>query len=341
MSTEKILLTNFSKGSGCGCKIAPGILEKLLPDKKNDFPGLLVGFESRDDAAVFETESGNCIISTTDFFTPIVNDPYSFGRIAAANALSDVYAMGGKPVMALSILGWPIEKLSPEIAKLVIEGGRSICEEAGIPLAGGHSIDIPEPVFGLAVTGEVKKKHLKKNNTAKAGDIIFLTKPIGSGVLSSALKKGLLSDSQIENLIRHLSTLNSIGYNLGELEFVSAMTDVTGFGLIGHLLEMAEGSGLTANIEKKRVPKMEGFDEFVAQFVYPDNTTRNFTFCEQKTAGMHDLDFLVFCDPQTNGGLIFSSRDRESIKSLFHKLNLPVWEIGVFTDGSDKSAVLI
>lgn len=316
--TANVRLTQFSKGSGCGCKIAPAVLEEILKTSSEKFTdtNLLIGYESKDDAAVYDMGDGNCIISTTDFFTPIVDDAYDFGRIAAANAISDVYAMGGKPLMALAILGWPVEKIPVALAKQVLEGARSICKEAGIVLAGGHSIDISEPVFGLAVTGTVKKNHIKKNNGIKEGDSIFITKPLGSGVLAAALKRNLLKEEHKNKLIQHLVSLNSIGEKLGAAEHVHAVTDVTGFGLLGHLLEMSEGTGLSIEIEKKSIPVLNGFNEYAAQFIYPENTTRNFTAFADKSKGMTDLDFLLMCDPQTNGGLLVASSNEADFLTI-------------------------
>ena len=248
--TEKIKLTQYSRAAGCGCKIAPDVLEKILhgaTQKAN--PNLLVGYDTKDDASVYDIGNGQAIISTTDFFMPIVDDAFDFGRIAAANAISDVYAMGGKPFMAVAILGWPIEKLSTDIAKLVLDGARSICAEANIPLAGGHSIDSQEPIFGLAVTGEIEIKNIKKNSTATEGCKLFLTKPLGVGMIATAHKRGLAIPDDLDAAIKSMSQLNSIGYEFGKLEYVKAMTDVTGFGLLGHLIEMCEGSGLSAEIE--------------------------------------------------------------------------------------------
>ena len=237
---EQIKLTQFSKGGGCGCKIAPSVLQQILSTEKKDlFANLLVGNESTDDAAVYQLNEDIAVISTTDFFVPIVDDAFDFGRIAAANAISDVYAMGGKPLMAIAILGWPVDKLSVEEAQKVLEGGRNICAEAGIPLAGGHTIDTSEPIFGLAVTGTVHPSQIKKNNTAQEGDHLFLTKSVGVGVLSTALKRGLLKDEHYKILLQQMRSLNKVGEELGKLESVHAMTDVTGFGLLGHLIEMA------------------------------------------------------------------------------------------------------
>ena len=245
-SGDAIKLTQYSHGAGCGCKISPQVLDEILksnleiPDHKN----LIVGNHSKDDAAVFNLGNGTALISTTDFFMPIVDDPFDFGRIAAANAISDVYAMGGKPIVAIAILGWPVNSLPAEIAQKVIEGGRSICMEAGIPLAGGHSIDSPEPIFGLAVNGIVDTNNIKQNNQAKAGDILFLTKPLGVGILTTAEKKGILLAGDEGIAAKQMMQLNKVGEALGKIDGVSALTDVTGFGLLGHLVEMAEGSEL-------------------------------------------------------------------------------------------------
>jgi selenide, water dikinase len=339
---NEIKLTQFSKGSGCGCKIAPAILEELLRGAEifSD-KNLLVGTETKDDAAVYELGDGNCIISTTDFFTPLVNDPYDFGRIAAANAISDIYAMGGKPLMALAILGWPVEKIPVELAKKVLEGGRKICAEAGIALAGGHSVDLPEPVFGLAVTGIVKKENIKRNNSVKENDILFLTKPLGTGVLAAALKRGVLKSEHEQELFGNLTALNKCGELLGQKDFVHAMTDVTGFGLLGHLLEMTEGTNLSAVIEKNKLPKLAGYDEYAAQFIYPENTTRNFSAFADKSSGMTDLDFLLMCDPQTNGGLLVSvnAGDKENFIELMKHTKQQLFEIGKIKKSNGKIVI--
>lgn len=340
---KDVRLTAFSKGSGCGCKIAPAVLEEILKGAQNNsaFKNLIVGNEAKDDAAVYELEDGNCVISTTDFFTPIVDNAFDFGRIAAANALSDVYAMGGKPLMAVAILGWPVEKLSASLAAEVLAGGREACEAVGIPLAGGHSIDLPEPVFGLAVTGVVKKHNIKRNNTTRENDVLYITKPLGSGVLSAALKRGLLKPGHEKILLENLTALNKAGGVLGEKEFVHAITDVTGFGLLGHLLEMTEGTGLSAVIEKNKLPKLEGFDEYASQFIYPENTTRNFSAFAAKCEGMKDLDFLLLCDPQTNGGLIIAAdeKSKAEFESLMKALRQPYAEVGRIVPGKSKSVV--
>lgn len=313
-TSEKIALTGYSRGAGCGCKIAPKVLEEILggsivlPDHK-----LIVGNHSKDDAAVYDMGGGRALIATTDFFTPIVDDAYDFGRIAAANAISDVYAMGGKPMLALAILGWPIEKLSKELAHEVIEGAKSICALAGIPIAGGHSIDSAEPIFGLAVNGMVDIKHLKKNNTAQAGDLIFLTKPIGLGILTTAEKRNALREGDAGRAVNQMIQLNSIGSKLGTFESVTSMTDVTGFGLAGHLIEMAAGSDTTMEIEWNNVPLIEGVGYYLSQKIFPDATSRNWSsygtgISFRKGVSISEA-FSLLPDPQTNGGLLFTVKE--------------------------------
>ncbi len=242
----------------------------------SEFPGLLVGNESSDDAAVYDIGGGKAIISTTDFFTPIVDDPYDFGRIAATNALSDVYAMGGNPLMAIAILGWPLDKLPASVAGKVLEGARAVCTAAGIPLAGGHSISISEPVFGLAVTGLMDSALVKKNNTIQKGDLLFLTKPLGIGLISTGIKRGVASEEHMETALQLMTRLNAEGPRLALLSGVHALTDVTGFGLLGHCLEMVEGSGLTAQIRVDHVPLIPGIDKYIALDCIPGGTYRNF-----------------------------------------------------------------
>jgi len=291
---EKIKLTQFSPGAGCGCKISPADLEEILEKSRSTFldKNLLVGNESKDDAAVYNVGNGIAIISTTDFFTPIVDDPYLFGKIAAINAMSDVFAMGGKPIMAISILGWPLDKLPKEIASQVIDGAIAACAEAGIALAGGHSIDIPVPIFGLAVTGIINKENIRRNNAALEGDYIFLTKPLGIGILSTAAKKGILEEQHLADSINIMSQLNSIGAELGKLQGVSAMTDVTGFGLLGHLIEMCEGSNLSAEIHFNKIPKVEGIDKYINEKAIPGGTFRNLKSFEPMVG---DLIKMYFC----------------------------------------------
>ncbi|MDN6450354.1 MAG: selenide, water dikinase SelD, partial [Enterobacterales bacterium] len=258
MTAPAIRLTQYSHGAGCGCKISPKVLETILHSEHAKFvdPNLLVGNETRDDAAVYDIGNGVGIISTTDFFMPIVDDPFDFGRIAATNAISDIYAMGGKPIMAIAILGWPVDKLAPEIAQQVIEGGRFVCQQAGISLAGGHSIDAPEPIFGLAVTGMVSTDRVKKNSAAQAGCKLYLTKPLGIGVLTTAEKKSKLRPEHQGVATETMCQLNKPGADFADIAGVTAMTDVTGFGLLGHLSEICQGSGLQATVWFDQIPKL-------------------------------------------------------------------------------------
>ena len=301
-----IKLTQYSHGAGCGCKISPAVLDTILHSDlpKAKFPGLLVGNESKDDAAVYDLGDGNCIISTTDFFMPIVDDPFTFGAIASVNAISDVYAMGGEPVMAIAILGWPINKIPAEVAKLVLEGSRSICAKANIPLAGGHSIDCPEPVFGLAVSGKLKKENLKRNDTAKIGSLLYLTKPVGIGITTTAQKKGIVQEAHLKTAVDTMLTLNSLGAELGKLAYVNAMTDVTGFGLLGHLCEVCEGSGLSAQIEFSKVPKFDFLDLYIQQKSMPGGTQRNWESYGHKVSPVTEEQKVILADPQTSGGLL-------------------------------------
>lgn len=317
---EQIKLTQFSKGGGCGCKIAPSVLQQIL-QTQNKFPfsNLLVGNESSDDAAVYKISDEQAVISTTDFFLPIVDDAFDFGRIAAANSISDVYAMGGTPMMAVAILGWPIEKIPADIAQQMLDGARTICKEANIPLAGGHTIDSNDPIFGLAVTGSVAIKNLKQNNTAKEGDQLFLTKPIGVGILSTALKRGVLSAEHYRILLHQMTLLNKTGEVLGKLKAVHAMTDVTGFGLLGHLIEMADGSDLSAELKYTSIKKIEGVDEYLKQRTIPDATFRNWNSYSNKVEfekGVNVMEaFNLLPDPQTNGGLLIAV-DENAIEEL-------------------------
>jgi len=303
---EKIKLTQYSHGAGCGCKISPAVLDTILHSDlpKGIFPNLLVGNESKDDAAVLELEDGTCLVSTTDFFMPIVDDAFTFGAIASVNAISDVYAMGGKPVMAIAILGWPVDKLPADLAQQVLNGSRSVCEKAGIPLAGGHSIDSPEPIFGLAVTGTVKKENLKKNNTAVEGSLLYLTKPIGVGIISTAQKRGVAIAEDVDEAVRIMTELNMLGYEFGKLNYITAMTDITGFGLLGHLIEVCEGSNLSAEIEYGKIPLVRNLSYYLSKFIYPDNTMRNWQSYEKKVSGIGAESLLTLCDPQTSGGLL-------------------------------------
>jgi len=304
--SEPIRLTQYSHGAGCGCKISPQVLDVILAESGTQAldPKLWVGNASRDDAAVYALDEERGVVSTTDFFMPIVDDPYDFGRIAATNAISDIYAMGGDPLMAIAILGWPVNLLAPEIAREVIRGGRAVCAEAGIPLAGGHSIDAPEPIFGLAVTGVVSKRHLKRNDTARAGCRLYLTKPLGIGILTTAEKKAKLR-TQDQGLARDwMCTLNTPGSRFGKLDGVLAMTDVTGFGLLGHLVELAEGSGLTARLHYDQVPRLPSVEHYLAEGCIPGGTLRNHASYGHKIGALSDDQKHLLCDPQTSGGLL-------------------------------------
>ncbi len=303
---EAIKLTEYSHGAGCGCKISPMLLDEVLKTArpKLDYPGLLVGNEHKDDAAAFDLGNGSSVLSTTDFFMPIVDDPFTFGRIAATNALSDIYAMGGKPLMAISIFGWPIDKLSAEVAASVIDGGRAVCEDAGIPLAGGHSIDSPEPIFGLAVTGLVDNNHLMQNSTAEADCAIFLTKPLGIGILSTAQKRKKIEAGHIEPAIEAMTSLNRIGAELATLEGVVAMTDVTGFGLLGHLSEICDGSGIRAKVWFEKVPLLPNVEKYRALGCIPGGARKNFKSYGHKVSELSQQQQDILCDAQTSGGLL-------------------------------------
>ncbi|MBK9285764.1 MAG: selenide, water dikinase SelD [Sphingobacteriaceae bacterium] len=305
---EKLKLTDYSRGSGCGCKIAPDVLQQILqkttPSQKN--AKLIVGNETNDDAAVLDIGNNLALISTVDFFMPMVNSAFDFGRIAAANAISDVYAMGGKPILATAILGWPIQNLPASLASEVISGARLVCNEANITLAGGHSVDNLEPLFGLSVNGLTHINNIKKNNTAKNGDLLYLTKKLGVGILSSALKREKLNENLTKNLIAQLTTLNSIGEKIGELNYVTAMTDVTGFGLIGHLIEMTENAGLSAEINFNAIQTIQGLEDCIAQGTIPDNLYRNWNSYEKEVENIGAFSFYPLNDPQTNGGLLIA-----------------------------------
>ncbi|WP_346858443.1 selenide, water dikinase SelD [uncultured Draconibacterium sp.] len=305
---QNIKLTQYSHGAGCGCKISPKVLSTILESNIDMpvFPNLLVGNDSRDDAAVLDMGNGTAIISTTDFFMPIVDDPFTFGKIAATNAISDVFAMGGKPILAIAILGWPVNKLSPEIAREVVEGGRQICKEVGISLAGGHSIDSPEPIFGLAVTGQVELKNIKQNDTATEGCQLLLTKPLGVGILTTAQKKGVLLPEH-ENIAPELMCqLNAPGYDLAKISGVKAMTDVTGFGLLGHLTEMCEGSNLSAHIDYSKIPQLPMLKQYLEQDCIPGGTIRNWESYGNNIFLKKESYKNILCDPQTSGGLLLA-----------------------------------
>jgi selenide,water dikinase len=334
-----VKLTQYSHGAGCGCKISPSVLTTILHSSIKPMvdPNLLVGNDTRDDAAVYDMGNGTAIISTTDFFMPIVDDPFTFGKIAATNAISDVYAMGGKPFLAIAILGWPVNKLDPEVAQQVLEGGRASCLEAGITLAGGHSIDSPEPIFGLAVTGQVALAHLKRNDTATAGCKLYLTKPLGVGVLTTALKQGKLLPEHMEIAPESMTRLNSIGADLGPIKGIKAMTDVTGFGLLGHLSEMCQGSGLSAVIEFDKVPRFEMVDQYIAQNCLPGGTHRNWESYGHLVKLKDANSKALLCDPQTSGGLLIAvdESDENEVLELLKAHGIDPQPIGYLKENGD------
>lgn len=349
--TPPVRLTQYSSGAGCGCKIAPRILDEILAgtgDAAAPDASLLIGNDMRDDAAAWLLEDGETVLlSTTDFFMPIVDDPFDFGRIAAANAISDIYAMGGRPVLALAVLGWPIDKLPPEVAREVIRGARSICAEAGITLAGGHSIDSPEPIFGLAVNGLVKRAHLKANEGARPGDLLFLTKPLGVGILATAEKKGKLRADDIGKAAASMTRLNSIGAKLSVLESVHAMTDVTGFGLFGHLLEMCRAGKVSAEIDFAAIPQLGDLAGYLAQGMAPGGTTRNWESYGDAIDCPDETCRAILCDPQTSGGLLVAVDPAAltEVREVFENHGLaidpqPVGSIRVCAEGESRVSVI-
>lgn len=306
---EPIALTRFSHGGGCGCKIAPGLLTEILARAPQGLvpPELLVGNETSDDAAVYKLNDQQALVATTDFFTPIVDDPFDFGRIAAANALSDIYAMGGTPIMALALVGMPIDKLPPEVIGRVLEGGASICREAGIPIAGGHSIDVLEPIYGLVGLGLVHPDKVRRNAGAHAGDVLVLGKPLGVGILSAALKKGVLDAAGYAEMLRHTTQLNRVGMALANIDGVHAMTDVTGFGLAGHLLEICRGPKLAAEVSIASLPLIDSAVAFARQGIVTGASGRNWTGYGQEVrwpAAAEPWQRALVTDPQTSGGLL-------------------------------------
>lgn len=323
---SSVRLTEYSSGGGCGCKISPKVLDEILAgqDRTSGDPRLLVGNEFRDDAAAYELDDGNVLLSTTDFFMPIVDDPFDFGRIASANAISDVYAMGGKPVLALAVLGWPLDKLAPEVAREVIAGARSICSEAGISLAGGHSIDTSEPIFGLAVNGIVPKDKLKTNAGARAGDMLFLTKPLGVGILATAEKKGRLKPEDVGKAAASMVKLNRVGHPAAFLDGVHSITDVTGFGFLGHLGEMCAASNLKAEINFQSVPLITDLGGYLSEGLSPGGARRNWDSYGNFIGPLSDIQRSILTDPQTSGGLLIavSPAGASSLIDLFRKSGL-------------------
>jgi selenide,water dikinase len=336
---QPIKMTSYSHGAGCGCKISPKVLTTILASSSPQIedPRLLVGNDKRDDAAVYDMGNGTAVISTTDFFLPIVDDPFTFGQIAATNAISDIYAMGGKPLMAIAILGWPIDKLAPEVAAQVMEGGRKACADAGILLAGGHSIDNPEPIFGLAVTGSVAISNLKCNDKAEAGSILYLTKPLGIGILATAQKKGVLEEAHADIAANSMIILNDVGMELSEIDGVTALTDVTGFGLMGHLLEVCEGSNVSAVINYKNVPIFEEIHSYLDKKCIPGGTLRNWDSYGDKLSIKDERQRHILCDPQTSGGLLIAVKkeDAKKVESLLKSRGLFAEPIGEVIEKSE------
>jgi len=349
LAEDEIRLTQFARGAGCGCKISSSTLDEILSGNQSSFsPNLLVGNHSKDDAAVFQYNENEAFISTTDFFTPIVDDAFLFGKVAAANAISDIYAMGGNPTMALAILGWPVEKLPVSLANTVMRGAQEICQIAGIPLAGGHSIDAAEPFFGLSVQGHIFISRLKRNDTIAADEFIFLTKPIGTGILATAEKKGLLRQEDVSFFHQTISTLNQIGSELSAFESVGAMTDITGFGLAGHLLEMIGEKELSAELNASQIPLFPNLEYYMNQFIVPDATYRNWKAyhnqIEINTLVNSTHMFHILPDPQTNGGILFTVKAEglEEIQEFLQKKQLMEYvnPIGKIVAAKDKKIVI-
>lgn len=330
---DTIRLTEYSHGAGCGCKISPKVLDTILSGSRSDFsdPALIVGNLSKDDAAAYHLSDEHVVLSTTDFFMPIVDDPFDFGRIAATNAISDIYAMGGRPIMAVAILGWPVDRLPAEVAQQVVAGGRHACNEAGMMLAGGHSIDSPEPIFGLAVTGSVARPQLRRNDMAQAGDLLYLTKPLGIGILTTAQKQKKLKPEHSTVARDSMCRLNSIGALAASLDSVTAMTDVTGFGLLGHLQEMCEGSGLNAEVKLADVPLLPHVTDYLAAGCVPGGTGRNFDSYGHHIAALDAMSRQLLCDPQTSGGLLIAVRPegRKTLEKLLLDNDIPPVCIGM------------
>lgn len=344
---SEVKLTRLSHGGGCGCKIAPGLLQEILGKTKHalPFPDLLVGTETSDDAAVYRLNDRQAIIATTDFFMPIVDDPFDFGRIAATNALSDIYAMGGTPIMALAIVGMPIDKLSPDTIRRISQGGEAVCRDAGIPIAGGHSIDAPEPIYGLVALGIVHPDHVRKNSGARAGDVLILGKGLGIGVLAAAMKKELLGEAGYAQMIAATTQLNRVGSALAAVSAVHALTDVTGFGLLGHLLEICRGSALGAEVHFADVPVLSEALPLAQQGIGPGAIERNLA------SYGHEVDFAaelapwqrrLLADAQTSGGLLaaVAPEAADEVLAAFHAAGFAQASIiGGMRAGSARVAV--
>jgi selenide, water dikinase len=348
MSTPSVRLTDLAHGGGCGCKLAPSVLQQLLANQiaATPYPQLLVGTETGDDAAVWQIDDKNCIIATTDFFMPVVDDPRDFGRIAAANAVSDIYAMGGTPIMALAILGMPLGKLPIETVRGILDGGASICAEAGIPIAGGHSIDSVEPIYGLAVIGLCSPGNVRRNSGARPGDALILTKGIGIGIYSAAFKKQALSDEAYAEMIASTTLLNRIGQVLGDKADVHCVTDVTGFGLLGHSLEVARGSGVRLTIEQSRIPLLKEAKRLAQAGYITGASERNWASYGQQVALPHELPAwqrALLTDPQTSGGLLVACNadQAEAIRAMIEAAGYPRASIiGSVTAGEPAAQII-
>jgi selenide, water dikinase len=345
---EKIRLTEFSHGGGCGCKIAPAVLTEILASSpiRGLPPELLVGTETADDAAVYRLNDSQALVATTDFFTPIVDDPYDFGRIAATNAISDVYAMGGRPILALALVGMPLDKLPVAVIQQILEGGASVCAAAGIPIAGGHSIDTLEPIYGLVALGLVHPDKVKKNSGARAGDLLVLGKPLGVGILSALLKKGRISDAGYRQMIELTTRLNTPGEPLAEMPEVHAVTDVTGFGLAGHLLEICRGSKLAAEVKFDAVPVIDEALAWAKQGVATGASDRNWNGYGgdvRMAAGAPDWMRKLLTDPQTSGGLLVACAPQAEsavLKTFTDRGFAEARTIGRLIDGAPRVTVI-
>ncbi len=337
----ELKLTQTTTAGGCGCKISPQHLHEILKGHRNEEndPRLLVGNSGNDDAAVMVWEGDSCLVHTTDFFLPVVDNPFDFGRIAAANALSDVWAMGGTPQMALAILGWPVGKLGTESASQAMQGAREICDQAGVVLAGGHSIETQEPLFGLSVTGRVSRSEIKQNHTIQSGDILYITKSLGVGVMSTALKRGLISEEQFLPALESMTQLNSFGAVAGKLSYVTAMTDVTGFGLVGHLMEMLQPKGLSAHLNFAAVPILEAAQPFIQQSIYADMAMKTYSRFAAETDISAMAQLIPLFDPQTSGGLLIAVNpgfENQFIEQA-RQSNQNVYRIGMCTNKEEKA----
>jgi selenide, water dikinase len=348
MNTHSIRLTSLAHGGGCGCKLAPSVLQQLLADQPATaiYKQLLVGTENSDDAAVWQVDDNTCVIATTDFFMPMVDDPYDFGRIAATNAISDVYAMGGRPIMALAILGMPVDKIPVEMVREILKGGAAVCATAGIPVAGGHSIDCPEPVYGLAVIGTCHPSQVRRNADAKAGDALILTKPVGVGIYSAAIKKSALPPAAYQEMITATTTLNKVGAELGQDKDVHAVTDVTGFGVLGHTLELARGSKLAVTLQADQVPLLKDAAMLAEKGFVTGASHRNWASYGHDVvlpSGLPEWKRHLLADPQTSGGLLVSCAEASAPRILetIRKAGLPAAAIIGRTEAGKPSITVV